>query len=423
MSNNVKNRHAAVRAVHKMYRKSDAGLNGKCVYCGKYADTLDHIPPVSIAVNLRRDYLAELDPVLVPACRHCNSVIGASEQIKLVDRRDIVANHLYTKKSRMLEFGKKLVTKNLTVLHDWRDAACVDIFERWEFASLSQNEVEEIEPDELPYERATLVKGIDRADLTIWQLLSTWGLSDAFINEVTSDDLEDLRQLVKGHSYRDQQLFQIFATTYPMRGPFSWLANWSEYANLIFERFPMDVDQEEAQLKFKRVKTARVALRTVMEILSSCSVIPQTSISNYFDTEIGVPSTLETRLKQIDSVKKLRKLLEQSDTSSSDNFIFVSTPDDWPFSNGPKFYHEFFIKNQKCFEDVAYEYRFVRREVARFEHFENFMNELPTNFHKNVIGKISNLEFYVTLLLHSWVVDSVSRPLLFKINFDDYVIQ
>ena len=283
--------------------------------------------------------------------------------------------------------------------------------------------MEEKEPDELPYERANLVKGIDHADITIWQLLSTWGLSDAFINEVTSDDLDDLRQQVKSHSYRDQQLFQIFATTYPMRGPFSWLATWSEYANLMFERFPSEVNQEEAQLKFKRVKTASKALRTVMEILSSCSVLPQNSVSNYFDTDIGVPSTLEARLKQIDLVKKIRTLLEQSDTSSSENFLFVSNLDDWPFPNGPKFYHEFFIKNQKCFEDVAYEYRFVRREVAQFGHFDNFMNELPINFHKNVIGKISNLEFYVTLLLNSWVVDSVSRPLLFKINLDDYAIQ
>ena len=42
------------------------------------------------------------------------------------------------------------------------------------------------------------------------------------------------------------------------------------------------------------------------------SVLPQNSVSNYFDTDIVVPSTLEARLKQIDLVKKISE--EHSET-------------------------------------------------------------------------------------------------------------
>ena len=117
----VRHRHAAVRRVHKMYRKDDAGLNGRCVYCGNGADTSDHIPPVSLAAELDLSYLKDLDPVLVPACRNCNSIIGASPEIKLVDRRDIVANHLSQKKSRMLKLGREIYEKNIPIINDFRD--------------------------------------------------------------------------------------------------------------------------------------------------------------------------------------------------------------------------------------------------------------------------------------------------------------
>lgn len=42
-----------------------------CVYCGAYADTVDHVDPVSIS----GEALPSLDK-LVPACRRCNSIKG-----------------------------------------------------------------------------------------------------------------------------------------------------------------------------------------------------------------------------------------------------------------------------------------------------------------------------------------------------------
>lgn len=110
--NTILNRHRAMARVHKKYRRDQAGLQGKYVYCGKRADGDDHIPPVSIAAELLPEYLSELDPVIVPACTHCNSIIGASSELKLVDRRDIVASYLSSKKRGCLNMEKTFMKVN-----------------------------------------------------------------------------------------------------------------------------------------------------------------------------------------------------------------------------------------------------------------------------------------------------------------------
>ena len=423
MSHSAKNRHAAVRSVHKMYRKSEAGLNGKCVYCGKYADTLDHIPPVSIAVNLRREYLAELDPVLVPACRHCNSIIGASEQIKLVDRRDLVAGHLQTKKSRMLNFGKKLLSQNLTVLHDWRDAACVEIYERWQFATLSQNEVEEPEVEEEPYDRADLVKGIDTAELTIWQSLSSWGISDEFVDAVTSSDPHILKRQAESYSEKDQQIFKIFELAYPMRGPFSWLNNWINYAELLCKHFPTEIDHEITMLKFERVRSAQEAFHTVVEVLRSSSILSENLEPTFADDPIGsaggVDKANNVQRNLFQKIRSLRKLVKQSNLTKT-NSISINIPAEiWPFTKTQQYYENIFFKNQSSFEDIAFEYRYARREIKHISQFSNFIDELPYDFQRGLFSEISAIEFYVMLILHCWVIDGVSRPFLFKIALGD----
>jgi hypothetical protein len=156
-------------------------------------------------------------------------VIGASEQVKLVDRRDIVAQHITTKKKRMFERGKKLSRLSFSSHHDFKDAACINLFERWQFASISQNEVEDPDPIEEVYERDDFSSDIDRPDLTAYQLLSSWGMSDVLVDTIGHLLINEQQEVVTQFSYRDQKLFKIYQTVQPMRGPFNWLKSWEEF--------------------------------------------------------------------------------------------------------------------------------------------------------------------------------------------------
>jgi hypothetical protein len=54
-----------------------------CTYCGELANTIDHIPPQS-----RRAGLEGVYPFLeVPACKSCNSGLGARPLMRLEDRQ------------------------------------------------------------------------------------------------------------------------------------------------------------------------------------------------------------------------------------------------------------------------------------------------------------------------------------------------
>lgn len=138
-------RSALIRQLHRHYRSDDAGLSGVCVYCGARADSVDHVPPLSLAIDLQPEYLITLNPSLFPACRNCNSVLGNSSELKLVDRRDIVAGYL-SKKKRQMARGREIYEKKLPA-HEVRDLACLSIFERWLFASVTQNEAQAKEED------------------------------------------------------------------------------------------------------------------------------------------------------------------------------------------------------------------------------------------------------------------------------------
>lgn len=67
-----------------------------CFYCGDTASCMDHVPPLSRvddyrALRLRHEYY-----IKVPCCNECNSVLGNSLQIHIIDRvcdaHDILEN-------------------------------------------------------------------------------------------------------------------------------------------------------------------------------------------------------------------------------------------------------------------------------------------------------------------------------------------
>jgi 5-methylcytosine-specific restriction endonuclease McrA len=65
-------RHSARGKEWEKLRALVYRIHGRvCVYCGAYADTVDHVDPVSTG----GESLPSLDK-LVPACRSCNSIKG-----------------------------------------------------------------------------------------------------------------------------------------------------------------------------------------------------------------------------------------------------------------------------------------------------------------------------------------------------------
>jgi len=66
-----------------------------CVYCGVIANSVDHVPPRAIRERLVALGLALRYPfVEVPACRECNSVLGARAGWTVSDRRRYVKQAL-----------------------------------------------------------------------------------------------------------------------------------------------------------------------------------------------------------------------------------------------------------------------------------------------------------------------------------------
>jgi hypothetical protein len=53
-----------------------------CSYCGDYADTVDHCPPV-----LLKNEVPDSERFCVASCKHCNSMLGAKRLFTLLDRQ------------------------------------------------------------------------------------------------------------------------------------------------------------------------------------------------------------------------------------------------------------------------------------------------------------------------------------------------
>jgi hypothetical protein len=78
--------------------------SGVCVYCGETADTVDHLLPKPWTGGTARKYV----PV-VPACRECNSTLGAIFLPDVQERRTEVHRRYRRKYRRAL---------SMVVLHD-----------------------------------------------------------------------------------------------------------------------------------------------------------------------------------------------------------------------------------------------------------------------------------------------------------------
>ncbi len=74
-----------------------------CVYCGEHATDREHVVPKSLGGSWT-----------VPSCRECNSLIGASLQPSLSERRKVIARKVkarYRKVLRVPEWDREEVSE------------------------------------------------------------------------------------------------------------------------------------------------------------------------------------------------------------------------------------------------------------------------------------------------------------------------
>lgn len=85
---------------HMFFRRPQRLLYpaGVCVYCGEYADTRDHLLPVTYTGRAVRRHV-----LTVPACRQCNSFIGDASAPSITERRAIAHSSLRRKRFRVLQ--------------------------------------------------------------------------------------------------------------------------------------------------------------------------------------------------------------------------------------------------------------------------------------------------------------------------------
>jgi hypothetical protein len=85
---------------------SDAsGDRDTCRYCGAYAETVDHLPPLTYAermIELSRDELMATALVRVPCCVECNVLAGKVYHANIPERRAYVEKKLRRRYRRLL---------------------------------------------------------------------------------------------------------------------------------------------------------------------------------------------------------------------------------------------------------------------------------------------------------------------------------
>ena len=246
----AKQRHWHMSRVHRLYKHDDPNLGGICVYCGVRASSVDHVPPVSLAADMKIEELIAFGPKLFPACQHCNSILGESWELLLVDRRDIIAQYLEIKKKRLLARGKEIYEKKLPIFNNFREMTCLQVYERWLFATLTTNEATPEPEPEQEYTRKNFSKTLEKTELSTQQWFSSWGLpTELSIDLLTMDNfkLTGQRNLTTTQIKR----LQIAQKYLNIQGPFGWAGSMEKYKLLVdtivsrdaLDEFYADIDR------------------------------------------------------------------------------------------------------------------------------------------------------------------------------------
>ena len=103
-SPNYKIRAAALNGAYSLW----PWAGDACAYCGIFADTYDHVPPLSYVHSLGLAHFEDNGIRLyrVPACRECNSLLANSCAATVSKRRDYVKKKLRARYAKHLASAK-----------------------------------------------------------------------------------------------------------------------------------------------------------------------------------------------------------------------------------------------------------------------------------------------------------------------------
>ena len=90
-------RRKRLQHLSRCYKRRAMFAPHVCTYCGVPADTFDHVPPVTVAYELTREWLDKngYGLWLVPACRQCNTRLGAKRVLTVEHRAKAIWNRLH----------------------------------------------------------------------------------------------------------------------------------------------------------------------------------------------------------------------------------------------------------------------------------------------------------------------------------------
>lgn len=83
-------------------QESRADYVPPCSYCGVPANSIDHIPPRHMRMQLREMELTALTVLEVPSCKECNSALGARPLLTVGHRRAFIKKWLAQRYAKYL---------------------------------------------------------------------------------------------------------------------------------------------------------------------------------------------------------------------------------------------------------------------------------------------------------------------------------
>lgn len=92
-------RRERLKVVSHRYIKYNPGWGDECIYCGLDGFTKDHVPSVFISYA----YHPDVPHIIVPCCRHCNSILGAADLNTLPERAAYLTERYEKKYKRLLD--------------------------------------------------------------------------------------------------------------------------------------------------------------------------------------------------------------------------------------------------------------------------------------------------------------------------------
>lgn len=240
-------RSLAMKLRHHHYVRRELGLSGFCVYCGQIADSLDHVPPISLAADLPLPAFLDLNPSLLPCCQHCNSIIGDSHNLSLSSRREIVEKYLEKRYPSLLKAGALLAGVEFS-MSDFRPMMAFRIFKRWEFATTTFIEIPPPEVEEIGVETDEAAESGEPntkdccMPFPLW--CNSWQISDArriFWQEAMPEYLRDGVRILTVE--KDRDLVEKFSAELP-----EWAKQQAETEARLLK------EQEEAALAVDALK-------------------------------------------------------------------------------------------------------------------------------------------------------------------------